>query len=66
MNDIKQNIIPMIDENNRGVVEKPIMLSIEYANNFQKFHLVVPATLSVFSNVIHLVLKPTQENIPLE
>ena len=32
-----------------GVVEKPTMPSMEYLNRPQKFHLVVPATRSMFS-----------------
>ena len=52
----RKNNIPTIDEIAKGTVEKATILSNEYKNNFQKLHLVVPATLSIFSYSNHLVL----------
>ena len=66
MNDNKQNKIPNTDANTNGAVEKAIIPSIEYKNNFQKLHFVSPATLSTFSYSSHFVSKPTQPNIPFE
>lgn len=55
-----------MDEKNNGTVEKDTIPSIEYLNNFQKFHLVFPFFLSIFSYSKYFVSKPTQANIPLE
>ena len=63
--DIKQNNKPKIDAMASGAVEKAIIPSSEYKNNFQNDHLVSPATLSTFSYSNHLVLKPTKLNRPL-
>ena len=59
-----QNIKPIIDENINGVVENAVIPSNAYLNNFQKDHLVSPATLSTFSYSIHFVSKPTKLNNP--
>ena len=66
INDTKQNNKPNTDEKISGVVEKAVIPSNAYLNNFQKDHLVSPATLSTFSYSIHFVLKPTKLNKPLE
>ena len=49
-----------------GIVENATIPSIEYRNNFQKDHLVSPATRSTFSYSSHFVSNPTQPNKPLE
>ena len=43
--DTKQKIIPRTDAKISGVVEKAVIPSIAYLNNFQKDHFVSPATL---------------------
>ena len=48
--------IPISDAIANGAVEKATIPSILYNNNFQKDHFVSPATLSTFSNSIHLFL----------
>ena len=55
-----------VDLNAPFIVSKAVIPSIAYINNFQKLHLVSPATLSIFSYSSHLVLKPTKANKPLE
>ena len=54
-----------VDKTN-GNVEKAVIPSIEYMNNFQNDHFVFPATLSIFSYSNHFVLNPTQVKIPFE
>ena len=49
MNASRQNRTPTPAAISSGVVEKPTMPSMEYLNRPQKFHLVVPATRSMFS-----------------
>ena len=44
-----QNIIPITALITRGVVVNAVIPSIEYLNNFQKFHFVFPAALSILS-----------------
>ena len=39
----------IIEENISGAVEKAVIPSNAYLNNFQKDHFVFPATLSIFS-----------------
>ena len=48
-NATKQNNNPIIEENISGAVEKAVIPSNAYLNNFQKDHFVFPATLSIFS-----------------
>ena len=50
-----KNNNPTTDEIAKGTVENATILSKEYKNNFQKLHLVVPATLSTFLYSHHLV-----------
>ena len=49
MNARMQNSTPTPAAMSSGVVEKPTMPSMEYLKSPQKFHLVVPATRSMFS-----------------
>ena len=62
----KHKIMPNTNINDNGLVENATIPSSEYLNNFQKFHFVSPAFLSMFSYSNHFFLKPTQLNIPLE
>ena len=61
-----QNKHPIIVDITSGAVEKAVIPSNEYTNNFQKDQVVLPATLSTFSYSNHFVLNPTQPNIPFE
>ena len=49
MNAATQNSTPAPAASTSGAVEKPTMPSMEYLNRLQKFHLVWPATRSMFS-----------------
>ena len=60
-----QQIRPINADNTNGFVENANIPSRAYLNNFQKLNFEVPATLSLVSNFIHLVLNPTKLNIPL-
>ena len=66
INAIIENIEPKMEAICKGPTLKAVIPSKEYLNNFQKDHLVSPATLSTFSNSIHFVSKPIQPKIPLE
>lgn len=55
-----------MDDNINGVVEKAVIPSSAYLNNFQNDHFVSPATLSTFSYSIYFVLNPTKLNNPFE
>ena len=48
MIDIKKNTIPIIDDITNGTVEKAVIPSNAYLNNFQNDQCVSPATLSTF------------------
>ena len=48
MNAASQQKTPKNEAKARGTVEKPAIPSMEYLNNDQKFHLVFPATRSIF------------------
>ena len=43
----------------KGVVEKAVIPSIPYLNNFQKDHFVFPAERTILSYSIHFISKPT-------
>ena len=47
-----------------GAVEKAVIPSKAYLNNFQNDHFVSPATLSTFSYSIHFVSNPTKDVKP--
>lgn len=59
-------IIPKPEAIESGTSEKLTIPSNAYLNNFQKFHLVSPATRSTFSNGNQYVLNPIHPNIPFE
>ena len=65
INAIAVTIKPRLMTNERGAVENPRIASNEYRSSPKNDHYVSPATLSTFSNSIHLVLNPTQLYIPL-
>lgn len=64
-NAITQKNTPMTDASIKGTVEKAVIPSREYKNNFQKFHFVSPLARSTFSYSSHLVRNPTHPKMPL-
>src|SRR5699024_4194642 len=57
---------PVYEAIDKGISEKLIIPSTEYLNKLQKDQVVLPATLSLFSNSRYIVLNPTHENNPFE